>query len=192
MYISILLFPFQPSAVNCDESTIITGKPASTALFDKSLANNLDELHRKYFEYEPTETDENLIEDYKDTVRDITDLFFYNEKRLVNGRREVMIVELKSPSCAISNHEMNQAKRYAFDIPPFSYFYTYIIAYLGENFKLNRAIIFFVQFPMLYKMQIYQHTLPFQPHAGFHQDFRCFLSSRKILLQEEFSVRRWL
>ena len=83
---------------------------------DKSLANNLDELHRKYFEYEPTETDENLIEDYKDTVRDITDLFFYNEKRLVNGRREVMIVELKSPSCAISNHEMNQAKRYAFDI----------------------------------------------------------------------------
>lgn len=83
---------------------------------DKSLANNLDELHRKYFEYDPTETDENLIEDYKDTVRDITDLFFYNEKRLVNGRREVMIVELKSPSCAISNHEMNQAKRYAFDI----------------------------------------------------------------------------
>lgn len=83
---------------------------------DKSLANNLDELHRKYFEYEPTEIDENLIEDYKDTVRDITDLFFYNEKRLVNGRREVMIVELKSPSCAISNHEMNQAKRYAFDI----------------------------------------------------------------------------
>lgn len=89
---------------------------------DKSLANNLDELHRKYFEYEPTEIDENLIEDYKDTVRDITDLFFYNEKRLVNGRREVMIVELKSPSCAISNHEMNQAKRYAFDIHKYSKF----------------------------------------------------------------------
>lgn len=83
---------------------------------DKSLANNLDELHRQYFDYEPTEEDENLIEDYKDTMRDITDLFFYNEKRLVNGRREVMIVELKAPSCAISNHEMNQAKRYAYDI----------------------------------------------------------------------------
>lgn len=83
---------------------------------DKSLANNLDELHRRYFEYEPTEADENLIEEYKDTMRDITDLFFYNEKRLVNGRREVMIVELKAPSCAISNHEMNQAKKYAYDI----------------------------------------------------------------------------
>ena len=83
---------------------------------DKSLANNLDELHRQYFDYEPTEEDENLITDYKDTMRDITDLFFYNEKRLVNGRREVMIVELKAPSCAISNHEMNQAKRYAYDI----------------------------------------------------------------------------
>lgn len=83
---------------------------------DKSLANNLDELHRQYFDYEPTEEDENLIADYKDTMRDITDLFFYNEKRLVNGRREVMIVELKAPSCAISNHEMNQAKRYAYDI----------------------------------------------------------------------------
>lgn len=83
---------------------------------DKSLANNLDELHRQYFDYEPTEEDENLIADYKDTMRDITDLFFYNEKRLVNGRREVMIVELKAPSCAISNHEMNQAKKYAYDI----------------------------------------------------------------------------
>ena len=66
---------------------------------DKSLANNLDELHRQYFDYEPIEEDENLIADYKDIMRDITDLFFYNEKRLVNGRREVMIVELKAPSC---------------------------------------------------------------------------------------------
>lgn len=83
---------------------------------DTSLANNLYELHQIYFDYEPTEEDENLIEDYKDTMRDITDLFFYNSKSLVDGRREVMIVELKAPSCAISDRELSQAKRYAYDI----------------------------------------------------------------------------
>lgn len=83
---------------------------------DKSLANNLIELNKLHFEYEPTAEDENLIEEYKDTMRDITDLFFFNERLLDDGRREVMIVELKAPSCAISEREIQQVKRYAQDI----------------------------------------------------------------------------
>ena len=83
---------------------------------DKKLANNLNELHIKHFGYEPTQEDENLIEEYKESCKDITDLFFYNDKRLVDGRKEVMIVELKAPSCAIADKEISQAKRYAYDI----------------------------------------------------------------------------
>ena len=83
---------------------------------DTSLENNLNELHDKYLNYQPTKNDENLIEDIKGKVKSITDLFFYNEKKLGNGRREVMIVELKAPRCAIGQKELNQVERYAFEI----------------------------------------------------------------------------
>ena len=83
---------------------------------DKNLENNLEELHKKYFAYEPTEEDDNIIEECKDRNHDITDLFFYNKKKTGNGRTEVMIVELKAPYCAISNKEILQIERYRDDI----------------------------------------------------------------------------
>ena len=83
---------------------------------DKNLENNLEELHKKYFSYEPTEADENIIEECKDRNHDITDLFFYNKKRTGNGRTEVMIVELKAPYCAIADKEIAQIEKYRKDI----------------------------------------------------------------------------
>ena len=89
----------------------------STKLWsDTNLENNLEELHKKYFSYEPTEEEENLIKDSKDKNRDITDLFFYNKKKTGSGRSEVMIVELKAPSCAIADKEITQIERYRKDI----------------------------------------------------------------------------
>lgn len=83
---------------------------------DKSIEHNLEELHKKHFCYEPTEEDENIIKDCQDKDRDITDLFFYNQKKTGNGREEVFVVELKAPSCAISNKEMTQIEGYRDDI----------------------------------------------------------------------------
>ena len=83
---------------------------------DTNLENNLEELHKKYFSYEPTEEEENLIKDSKDRNRDITDLFFYNKKKTGSGKSEVMIVELKAPSCAIADKEISQIERYRNDI----------------------------------------------------------------------------
>lgn len=83
---------------------------------DTNLENNLEELHKKYFSYEPTEEEENLINDSKDRNRDITDLFFYNKKKTGSGKSEVMIVELKAPSCAIADKEISQIERYRNDI----------------------------------------------------------------------------
>lgn len=83
---------------------------------DKNLEHNLEELHKRYFSYEPTEEEENLIMDSKDKNRDITDLFFFNKKKTGNGRSEVMIVELKAPSCAIADKEIAQIERYRKDI----------------------------------------------------------------------------
>lgn len=83
---------------------------------DKNLENNLMQLHTKYFSYEPTEEDENIIAECKDKNHDITDLFFYNKVKLGSGRSEVIIVELKSPSCAIADNEITQIERYRRDI----------------------------------------------------------------------------
>ncbi len=83
---------------------------------DKKIGNILTELRKKYFEYEPTEEDKNLIEVDSEGLNDITDLFFFNEKITDSGVREIMVVELKAPKCAISEKELNQINRYAFTI----------------------------------------------------------------------------
>ena len=82
---------------------------------DKSLKNNLQELRNRLFVWEPDEKEENIIE-VDEQLKDITDLFFFNEKILDDDRREVMVVELKRPSCRISQKELNQLDRYRFDI----------------------------------------------------------------------------
>lgn len=84
---------------------------------DKKIGNILNEIRQKHFNYEPTEDDENLIKnDDAVGVDDITDLFFYNEKIGDNEVKEIVIVELKSPKCAISQKELNQIDRYAFTL----------------------------------------------------------------------------
>lgn len=83
---------------------------------DKKIGNILNELREKFFTYEPTEDDENLIELEDNGLNDITDLFFFNEKITDSSIKEIMVVELKSPKCAISKKELNQIDEYAFTI----------------------------------------------------------------------------
>lgn len=83
---------------------------------DKNLANNLVKLREKWFGFEYSKEDDNLIEFEDEKIRDITDLFFFNERITDNEQREVMIVELKRPSCRISQKELGQVDRYLFDI----------------------------------------------------------------------------
>lgn len=82
---------------------------------DKKIGNILNEVREKYLAYEPSDTDGNLIET-EEGLDDITDLFFFNEKITDNDEREIMVVELKSPKCSISEKELNQIDRYAFTI----------------------------------------------------------------------------
>ncbi|HXB09521.1 MAG TPA: ATP-binding protein [Puia sp.] len=81
---------------------------------DKKIGNILRELREKYLAYQPSEADENLIE--VEGLDNITDLFFLNEKVLDNEDREVMVVELKSPRCAIGRKELQQIDEYAFTV----------------------------------------------------------------------------
>lgn len=83
---------------------------------DKKIGNILSELRNKHFNYKPTIEDDNLIELDGVGLEDITDLFFFNEKITDSGAKEIMIVELKSPKCAISIKELNQVDKYAFTI----------------------------------------------------------------------------
>lgn len=83
---------------------------------DKKIGNILTELRNKHLNYIPTKEDKNLIEVSNDGLNDITDLFFFSEKITDSGTKEIMIVELKAPNCAISEKEINQINRYAFTI----------------------------------------------------------------------------
>lgn len=95
---------------------------------DKNLGNNIEKLHHQYLDYKPSSKDNNLIE-VKGKIKSITDLFFYNEKKLGNGRDEVMIVELKAPKCAIHQKELNQVDTYGFEIANRSEFPKYNVTY---------------------------------------------------------------
>lgn len=83
---------------------------------DKKIGNILTELRNKYFNYLPTVNDENLVKIDIEGVDNITDLFFLNEKIKDNEEKEIMLVELKSPSCAISRKEIQQIDDYAFTL----------------------------------------------------------------------------
>ncbi|MNK83952.1 hypothetical protein D3C87_1037890 [compost metagenome] len=82
---------------------------------DKKIGNILNEIRTKHFNYEPTEEDENIIQLVEGT-ENITDLFFLNEKVTDNDEREIMVVELKSPKCAIGEKELSQIDKYAYTI----------------------------------------------------------------------------
>lgn len=84
-----------------------------TLFSDKNLGNNLEKLREEFFAYVPTAEDDNLDLDAPKEVREITDLFFFNEKLLQAEQKEVMIVELKAPRVKLGQKELNQAKRYA-------------------------------------------------------------------------------
>lgn len=84
---------------------------------DRKIGSIFEEVRNKFFNYEPTIEDENLIEiDHFDGLNDITDLYFTNEKVLDDDSKEFMVVELKSPKCAIGQKELNQIDKYAFAI----------------------------------------------------------------------------
>jgi len=88
---------------------------------DRKIGNILKELRDRFLVYEPAAADENLLADpgNPDGVEglgNITDLFFFNEKVLDNEDREVMVVELKSPKCAIGRKELQQIDEYAFTV----------------------------------------------------------------------------
>jgi hypothetical protein len=87
-----------------------------TVFSDKNIENNLNELRDKYFIYDPTLHDDNLIDFSNKKIADITDLFIYNDRPLHNKKHEILIVELKSPKVKISMKELDQVRKYRQDI----------------------------------------------------------------------------
>ncbi len=84
---------------------------------DRKIGGIFEEIRKKFFDYEPSHEEENLIEmEQFDGLNDITDLYFTNEKVLDDDSKEFMVVELKSPKCAIGQKELNQIDKYAFAI----------------------------------------------------------------------------
>lgn len=92
-------------------------------LSDTNLQNNLEKLREEHLIYKPSKKDDNINLETNAKARSITDLFIYSEKPIDEIKREVLIVELKSPKVKISPVELQQVKKYAREIEQ-SYFYT--------------------------------------------------------------------
>jgi hypothetical protein len=93
-------------------------------LSDKNLAKNLEKLSEKHLAFKPSKANSTLIEeiDKIPELRGITDLFFFNEKIRDDGKKEIMIIELKAPRVRIGNSELQQIDDYAFAIEEQSLF----------------------------------------------------------------------
>lgn len=131
---------------------------STTKLFsDKNLEKNLEELSKKHLSDQPTVEDENLIEVRDEKLRTITDLFFFNEKRIGENESEIMVVELKSPICKITQKEIGQIDKYAFQIgtkgnfPKVKYKLILISSDLNEFAQSQIGIVEESQ-PFLYKI----------------------------------------
>ncbi len=83
---------------------------------DKNLQNNLIHIRSSLFNYAPTVEDDNVVDSFDEDLKDITDLFFFNEKIVGDAQKEIMIVELKAPRVKLNQKELSQAERYAFQI----------------------------------------------------------------------------
>ncbi|SEN03809.1 Histidine kinase-, DNA gyrase B-, and HSP90-like ATPase [Mucilaginibacter gossypiicola] len=83
---------------------------------DKKIGGIFDDIRASTLDYIPTVDDDNLVVSAEQEFNDITDLFFYNEKITGDDVKEFMVVELKAPNCKISQKELNQIDRYAFQI----------------------------------------------------------------------------
>jgi hypothetical protein len=86
-------------------------------LSDKSLCNNLLTLRNEVMKTQLSKKKyDNVIEEIKGRSKSITDLFLYSEKIINDDNKEILIVELKSPSVKIGQKEIEQAQKYAFEI----------------------------------------------------------------------------
>jgi Histidine kinase-, DNA gyrase B-, and HSP90-like ATPase len=100
-------------------------------LSDKNLARNLENLSEKHLAFKLSKANNTLIEEI-DKIRElrgITDLFFFNEKIRDDGKKEIMIIELKAPRVRIGNSELQQIDDYAFAIEEQSLFPASDVAY---------------------------------------------------------------
>ncbi|NUM42812.1 MAG: ATP-binding protein [Leptospiraceae bacterium] len=103
---------------------------------DKKLETALNSLRDELLVYEPSKEDENVAELEDSSLRNISDLFFYNEKPLDDESREIMIVELKAPKVKLNQKELNQIEKYAYQIKirgVFSSNYKYKVILIGSD-----------------------------------------------------------
>lgn len=106
---------------------------ATKLLSDKNLENNLTELRNNVMSYSKQDDNDNYSAVDNAEIESITDLFLYSEKILDKDNREVIIVELKAPYVKISQKELQQVEKYAFEIGRKHFF--------PKNIKYNIILI---------------------------------------------------
>lgn len=115
-------------------------------LSDKNLEKNLLELRGKFLKYKGSKSDDNISQIKGRSINSITDLFLYSEKIIDLNKREVLIVELKSPKVKISPKELGQVMKYAQEIQEMGVFpdrLNYKILLVSSD--INKSAKFYIE-----------------------------------------------
>ncbi len=107
---------------------------------DKSLRNNLITYREKHMTSDAEDIDPESLDDPR--LSQIPDLYFFNEKKLDSDVREIMVVELKAPTCSIGKKEVQQIDDYAFAIESHAVFpkHNHVYKLLIISSKITKQI----------------------------------------------------
>lgn len=92
------------------------------SVFDSTAEALLNELFCKNIATKPSVKDGNLIDKCPRSVRGIGDLAIYNERNLGNSQREMMVINIRRPSCLFGQVDMVHVDSYIYAIQSQSQF----------------------------------------------------------------------
>jgi hypothetical protein len=148
---------------------------------DKQIGNTLEALAEQFLRFIPNKDNDTLIEQPTSVpgLNNITDLFFFNDKPRDDGKREIMIVELKAPTVRLGNSELQQIGKYAFTIEEQAIFPADNIAY--KLILISSEVTKYVKSDLKTAAEAYQ--VPFlYKHMKSDKDIQVFIMTWSELI----------
>lgn len=92
------------------------------SVFNSTIETLLNELFNKNIATKPSSKDGNLIDNCPRSVKAIGDLVLYNERNIGNSQQEVMVINIRRPSCLFGQVDMVHVDSYIYLIQSQSQF----------------------------------------------------------------------
>lgn len=92
------------------------------SVFNSTIETLLNELFTKYIATKPSTKDDNIIDNCPRLFKAVDDLALYNERNLGNSIHEMMVINIRRPSCLFGQVDMWAVDKYIYEIQSQSLF----------------------------------------------------------------------